>query len=88
MEGMAGVEHITTKTKIIMVTIATITGMKEPTWIAAMIGAGRMVLIGATRMILIRASHMTGIDKASIDCIVHPGDLGRFSGAARFISKS
>jgi hypothetical protein len=69
LERTAGVEHITTKTKIIMVTIATITRMGDLTRIETMI----------------RASHMAGIDKASIDCIVHPGDVGRFSGATRFI---
>jgi hypothetical protein len=108
LEGMAGIGHVTTKTNIIIVTIATITGMDDPTLIAAMIGAGRMILIGilieatrmiqigavrmnligAARMILIRVGRMIGIDKPSIDCIVPPGDLGRFSGAARFISKS
>jgi hypothetical protein len=116
LEGMAGIGHVTTKTNIIIVTIATITGMGDPTLIAAMIGAGRMILIGilieatrmiqigavrmiliganrmiqigAARMILIRVGRMIGIDKPSIDCIVPPGDLGRFSGAARFISKS
>jgi hypothetical protein len=80
LEGMAGVGHITTKPQIIMVTITNITRMGGLTRIETMIRAGRMILI--------RASHMTGIDKASIDCIVHPGDLGRFSGAARSISKS
>jgi hypothetical protein len=100
LEGMAGIGHVTTKTNIIIVTIATITGMDDPTLIAAMIGAGRMILIGilieatrmiqigAARMILIRVGRMIGIDKPSIDCIVPPGDRGRFSGAARFISKS
>ena len=31
---------------------------------------------------------MTGIDGASITCRTHPGDLGEFSGAARFILRA
>jgi hypothetical protein len=31
---------------------------------------------------------MIGIDHASIDCKVHSGDLGKFFGVARSISKS
>jgi hypothetical protein len=54
LEGTTGVEHITTKAKIIMVTIATITRMGDLTRIETMM----------------RASHMAGNDKASIDCIM------------------
>ena len=88
LEAMAGIENTTTMmaiivtiiTAIIMAIKATIRGMEDITGVETTIGAGRMIPIGT--------DHMIGIDKASIDCIVHPGDLGRFSGAARSISKS
>jgi hypothetical protein len=88
LEAMAGIENTTTMmaiivtiiTAIIMAIKATIKGMEDITGVETTIGAGRMIPIGT--------DHMIGIDKASIDCIVHPGDLGRFSGAARSISKS
>jgi hypothetical protein len=88
LEAMAGIENTTTMmaiivtiitaiimaivTEIITAIMATIRGMEDITGVETTIGAGRMI----------------GIDKASIDCIVHPGDLRRFSGAARSISKS
>jgi hypothetical protein len=88
LEAMGGIENTTTMmeiivtiiTAIIMAIKATIRGMEDITGVERTIGAGRMIPIGT--------DHMIGIDKASIDCIVHPGDLGRFSGAARSISKS
>jgi hypothetical protein len=96
LEAMAGIENTTTMTTIIVTIItaiimaivtevitaimATIRGMEDITGVETTIRAGRMIPIGT--------DHMIGIDKASIDCIVHPGDLRRFSGAARSISKS
>ena len=59
MEGMAGTEPITTMTAIIMVTMATITGMVDTTEIETTIGEGGMV----------------GIEHESLDCIVHSGDF-------------
>lgn len=71
---------VTIMTAIIMAIKATIRGMEVIAGIETTAGAGRMIPIGT--------DHMIGIDKASIDCTVHPGDLGRFSGAARSVSKS
>jgi hypothetical protein len=69
LAGMAGIETITTMMVIITVTMAPITGMVDTTGIETTIREGGMI----------------GLEDASLDCIVHSGDLWKLFGVARFI---
>ncbi len=87
LEVMDGIENTTTMMAIIVtiitaITMAIITGIIMTTK-----GTIRGMEVIAGVETTIGKDHMIGIDKASIDCALHPGDLGRFSAAARSTSK-